>query len=91
MNINLSPVINFFSHPFLKESNCVYGTVTFVRFSPSVSISTHISLHVHITTVLWLMCILLLEQDVEGCVVALLLFIEDVERNSLPVGMALYP
>lgn len=33
------------------------------------------------------MCILLLEQNMEGHVVALLPFIEDSERNSLPVDM----
>lgn len=80
---NLSPEINFLSYLFLKESNCVYSTVNICKVSSlTVSISTLIFLHVHFTRLVSLMCILLLEQNMEGHVLALLLFIEDVERNS---------
>lgn len=37
------------------------------------------------------MCILLLEQNMEGHVVAPLLFIDAIEGNSLLVGLVFYP
>lgn len=56
--------------------------------SLGVSVRILIFLHVHFTRLVLVMCILLLEQNMEG---HLLLFIDVVEGNSLLVGLVFFP